>query len=65
MAAKLIEVILYECFFWLKKVDSLARIAEAVYSISNYPLSYLRGKMLFFLTDIVPMAFIATIPTLQ
>lgn len=63
ISVKLILVIIYELSFWIKRATSLAKIAECIYSVATYPMVYVSGKLLSFLTYIIPIACIATIPT--
>ena len=63
VSVKLISVIIYELSFWLKKTTSLARVAECIYSVATYPMTYISGKLLSFFTHVIPIACIATIPT--
>jgi ABC-2 type transport system permease protein len=59
----LIKVIFYELAFWLKKMDSVVQIYEAVMEIRQYPLSVFGSRLIKLFTYIVPVAFVATIPT--
>lgn len=61
-AVQLIEIIIYELAFWLKRVDSLDEMAEAVLDVSQYPIAFFGKKILWFFTYVILVAFIGTIP---
>ncbi|MBI5876746.1 MAG: ABC-2 family transporter protein [Chloroflexi bacterium] len=48
--------------FWLVRVDNISELIYAFYEAARYPVSVYRGALQMFLTFIIPIAFITTIP---
>ena len=48
--------------FWLVRIDNISELIYAFYEAARYPASVYRGAVQMFLTFIVPMAFITTVP---
>lgn len=48
--------------FWLVRVDNISELIYAFYEAARYPVSVYRGALQMFLTFIVPIAFITTVP---
>jgi ABC-2 type transport system permease protein len=48
--------------FWFVKVDNLAELFNAFYEAGRFPISVYRGLLRAFLTFVIPIAFITTIP---
>lgn len=59
----LLEVMIFEGAFWLKKTDMFADVYFAISSVSKYPLVFFGKKITLFLTYILPVAYVGTIPT--
>lgn len=59
----LIKVIVYECSFFFRKMDSIAEIVETVFTVTDYPIILFGKNFVLFFTFIIPAAFVATIPT--
>ena len=60
---ELVVLALYELAFWLKKVDSFVTVFQSALSIRRYPLIFFGKKLALFFTYVLPVAFVATIPT--
>jgi ABC-2 type transport system permease protein len=48
--------------FWLVRIDNISELIYAFYEAGRYPVSVYRGALQAFLTFIVPIAFITTVP---
>lgn len=49
--------------FWLVRIDNLIFLADTVFYVGRYPIDIFGGWMRIFLTYVIPIAFIASIPT--
>lgn len=62
VSVKMISIIIYEMSFFIKKVDSIYEVISSMTIIADYPLFFLKGKVRFILTYLLPITLIATIP---
>lgn len=63
MTLCLLEVMIFEGAFWMKKTDVFADIYFAISSVSKYPLVFFGKRITLFFTYILPVAYVGTIPT--
>lgn len=62
-ALELILTILYVLTFWLKNSSILVNFTSLLFSAKKYPLHYFKSGVMKVLTFVLPVAFVATIPT--
>ena len=48
--------------FWLRQMDTVANVYDTITSISSFPLVVLSKKIMYCLTYILPIGFMATKP---
>jgi len=49
--------------FWLVRVDNLSALVDTILYMARFPTDIFRGVMQRILTFVIPLAFIATIPS--
>jgi len=59
-----IQLTLMTLSFWLVKVDNLSALVGTITDAGRYPTNIFHGILRHFLTFVIPLAFIAYIPTL-
>ena len=57
------NLLIIELAFFFKKTDTLGEIISTFFGISKYPLVFLHRALKQILTMVIPLSFIATIPT--
>ena len=57
-----LRFMLVTCVFWLTSVRTLYDLLGPVFAVGQYPVTFFRGWVRFFLSFVVPVAFATTFP---
>ena len=63
LTIRLIEIIIAESSFFIKGTSNMLSIVKSIFSVSKYPIKSVYTKVEVFFTAIIPISFVATIPT--
>lgn len=63
LTLELIRASIFVLSFWLKRVSILVQLLQMIFSLKRYPTSSYTGAFFRFLMMVMPIAYVASIPT--